>query len=94
MPARSVDLVKGQRAIFAPPVRARLAARARASPWLLGIASAAWFGAPLGLACVPHLHLHRCMHLHLPGAGVPTQGTSHWGHPLGESSGGAQITDQ
>jgi hypothetical protein len=22
----------------------------------------------------------------LPGAGVPTQGTSHWGHPLGESN--------
>jgi hypothetical protein len=27
--------------------------------------------------------------LHLPGAGVPTQGTSHWGHPLGESNGEA-----
>jgi hypothetical protein len=24
--------------------------------------------------------------MHLPGAGVPTQGTSHWGHPLGESN--------
>jgi hypothetical protein len=24
--------------------------------------------------------------LHIPGAGVPTQGTSHWGHPLGESN--------
>jgi hypothetical protein len=23
--------------------------------------------------------------MHLPGAGVPTQSTSHWGHPLGES---------
>jgi hypothetical protein len=46
---------------------------------MLGIASAACFGAPLGLACVPSC-------LHLPGAGVPTQGTSHWGHPLGESN--------
>jgi hypothetical protein len=52
------------------------------SPRLLGVASAACFGAPaLGLACcVPSC-------LHLPGAGVPTQGTSHWGHPLGESNG-------
>jgi hypothetical protein len=24
--------------------------------------------------------------MHLPGAGVPTQGTSYWGHPLGESN--------
>jgi hypothetical protein len=24
--------------------------------------------------------------MHLPGAGVPTQGTFHWGHPLGESN--------
>jgi hypothetical protein len=47
-------------------MRARSAARA--SPRLLGIASAACFGArPLGLACVAP----SC--LHLPGAGVPTQ---------------------
>jgi hypothetical protein len=50
-------------------------------PYLRGPrASAACFGAPTGLACVPQ----RCMHL--PGAGVPTQDTSYWGHPLCESN--------
>jgi hypothetical protein len=32
----------------------------------------------------PRLCTPSCMHL--PGAGVPTQGTSHWWHPLGESN--------
>jgi hypothetical protein len=52
-------------------------------PRLLGIASAACFGAPLAR---PRLCVYPSC-LHLPGAGVPTQGTSRWGHPLGESNG-------
>jgi hypothetical protein len=75
---------------FAPPVRARSAARA--SPRLLGIASAACFGAPLArdhlaLPVYPtQLHAPRSQ---VMGAGVraysghllPPAG---WGHPLSE----------
>jgi hypothetical protein len=81
MGSRSVDLATRHGAVFAPPVRARSAARA--SPrllGLLGIASAACpaacVGAPLDLACVPQLPA--CT----SGASVPTRGTSHWGYPL------------
>jgi hypothetical protein len=52
--SRPTDLDTNLPGLFAPPVRARSAARA--SPRLFGIASAACFGAPLGSpACVPHL---------------------------------------
>jgi hypothetical protein len=54
--------------------------------------SAAWhrLGCLLRGATRPRLSLGLCTPaaLHLPGAGVPTQGTSHWGHPLGDGGGG------
>jgi hypothetical protein len=74
---RKTQTPKGVRFTPPPPppgVRARSAARA--SPRLLGIASAACFGAPLGLACVPQLHAPpRCWCTysgHLP-LGAPTR---------------------
>jgi hypothetical protein len=68
-------------AVFAPPVRARLAARA--SPRLLDIASSGCLPSCLlrGTTRLPTQVLVvrpiRCT----PGAGVPTRGTSYWGHP-------------
>jgi hypothetical protein len=62
-----------------PPSRVRARSAARASPWLLGIASAACFGVPLGLACVPQLYAPpRCWCAY---SVLITQGAyySHWG---------------
>jgi hypothetical protein len=63
-------------------MRARLAARA--SPRLLGFLASPQLLAQL-LASGHHSAspvYPSCMHLRRPGAGVPTRGTSHWGHPL------------
>jgi hypothetical protein len=58
--------------VFALPVRAARFVT-RASPRML--ASGHHLASPVYPIC-----------LHLPGAGVPTWGTSYWGHPLGESN--------
>jgi hypothetical protein len=66
--------------LFGPPVRARRASRPAGPARLLGclasprlLASGHHLASPVYPIC-----------LHLPGAGVPTRGTSYWGHPLGE----------
>ena len=62
--------------VSAPARRARLLG-CLASPRLL--ASGHHSASPVAWPVYPSC-------LHLPGAGVSTQGTSHWGHPLGESN--------
>jgi hypothetical protein len=83
--SRSVDLVKG----LSLPL---LCAPAWRPAHLLGCLLLAW-AAWLRLGCwllrsgrhsASPVCYPRCMHL--PGDGVPTRGTSHWGHPLGESN--------
>jgi hypothetical protein len=71
---------QGVRAIPPPPP---LCARPIGGP---RVSSAAWhrLGCLLRGTTRPRLCTPCPSCMHLPGAGVPTQGTSHWGHPLGE----------